>query len=780
MQNALNRFGKWAYNHKMKMLLSWIVIVVALVASVASLGSHFNEDLKISGVPSTDIQKVLKNEFHQSVDAGTMTVLVENQHDRNINNTKQKTKINKTVKQIQHKYSNQIKSITSPYQSQSISKDKTTGMISITFKKDSNLVSQDAVSGIQKKFRSNLKTSNTKVAFSGNVLNSVNFNAISELIGMIIAFILMLILFKSFVTAGMPIISALAGLVSGLMVVVVGTNIFTIASVAQTLTVMISLAVGIDYALFIINRYKSELKKSHKSVSPDVAMGRTLASAGSSVLFAGVTVIIALVGLAFIKIDFLTQIGLAAAIGVIFAVLSALTLLPALISLFSKFIKPSKKTSDSNDHPSNFLTKTIADHPITSIIVSLLVLIGFMIPTGHMRLGMPSDGSLPTDNTRRQAYDITADKFGKGANSTIIGVVKLNTHKTNQQNQAILKKITTHISKDKAVDQITPVVNKKALKAAQSPEMQQKLQAEGQSYVQQKVMTQMQQDPSMSATQQQQLVQKYKSQFKKLVKQKMAKAAVKKIPVQMSKDNKYAMFVLMPKDGPESVKTEQLTQRINSYSQRLSDSTNTNVTLTGTNAVNIDISEKLNNAIPVFTAIVMVIAFILLMIMFRSFLIPLFAMIGFGLSVFASFGITTLIIQDGVMKSLFGISVGAPILAFLPVIMIGVLFGLAMDYEVFMVSRIRETYLLTGDTTFAVKTGLVESGPVIITAALIMIAVFGSFSLSSDPTIKSIGIALASGVFFDAFFVRLIFVPATIKLLGKANWYFPGSTYNKF
>lgn len=779
MQNELKRWGKWVYRNKIKVLFSWLIVMVAFVATVAGLGSHFNSNLKLSGVPSTDIQKTLQRKFGQSVDAGSMTVVIENQRGKSLNNASQKAKIQRDIKVVGQKYRGQIKSITSPYATQSISADKTTGMVQITFKKDANLVSKGTVAAIQKKFKSNLKAQQTKVAFSGNVLNAVSFNGLSEIIGMLIAFVLMLILFKSFVTAGLPIMSALVGLVTGLMVITMGTSLFTIASVAQTLAVMIALAVGIDYALFIINRYRTELGDSREKGAFATAMGRTLASAGSSVLFAGVTVIIALVGLVLINIDFLTQIGLAAAMGVVFAVLSALTLLPALISLFSKFIKPAKGGSGTNQS-SNILTRTVANHPVTSIFISLLVLVGFMIPAGHMRLGMPFDGALPTHNTRRQAYDIMADKFGKGVNSTMIGIVRLNSSRTTKQNQQLLKRMTTHIAKDGEVKRIIPVVNQKAIKAAKSPQMQQKLKLAGKAYVQRKVMAQMKENPTLLPAQQKQLVAKYTLLYQKKVKQRLAKAAVQEIPVQLSQDKKYAMFTLMPKEGPESIKTEQLVHRIKTYSGKLASSTGTRVTLTGTNAVNIDVSKKLNHAIPTFTAIVMVIAFVLLMVMFKSFLIPLFAMIGFGLSVFASFGMTTLIMQDGVLKSLFGISVGAPILAFLPVIMIGVLFGLAMDYEVFMVSRIRETYLLTGDTTLAVRTGLAESGPVIITAACIMIAVFGSFALATDPTIKSIGIALASGVFFDAFFVRLVFVPATIKLLGKANWVFPGTTHNKF
>ncbi|WP_273713992.1 MMPL family transporter [Leuconostoc mesenteroides] len=203
------------------------------------------------------------------------------------------------------------------------------------------------------------------------------------------------------------------------------------------------------------------------------------------------------------------------------------------------------------------------------------------------------------------------------------------------------------------------------------------------------------------------------------------------------------------------------------------------LTLTGTNAVNIDISKKLNNAIPVFASIVIILAFILLMFVFQSFIIPTTAMLGFGLSLMASLGFVTYVIQDGFLKKLFGISIETPVLAFLPVILIGVLFGLAMDYEVFLVSRVREEYLKIGDTNEALKVGMRESGPVIVTAGLIMVAVFGSFIFTDDPTIKSIGLALTFGVLFDAFVVRLLFIPATIKLFGKANWMFPRSSIRK-
>lgn len=786
MKNGLAKFGKWVYNNKFKSILAWIVILIVFVGSVATMGSNFNTNLKISGVPSTDIQSVLKKEFNQSVDAGTMNIVVQNKDGHSIKSSADKQRINAAVAKIKSEHKDDIKTITSPYDSQTISSDNTTGIVAVTFKKEANNVSKSVVHDIEKIGNDKIKSQNLKVAYSGNTVASYDIGGTSEIIGIAISFVLLLVLFRSFVTAGLPIISALVGLVSGLVLVMIGTNFFSIASVAQRLTIMISMAVGIDYALFIIHRFIGELRTSRqhemdnsgKVLAPDEAMGVTLASAGSSVLFAGITVIIALVGLSLVQISFLTQMGIAAAVGVVFAVLSAMTFLPALISLLYKFVKPSEKSVKvAKNKKDGWFTKSIIQHPIIMSLLSVVVLVAFMVPAGHMRLGMPFDGVLPKNNTQRQAYDMTADKFGDGYNATLVGVVKLDTSNTDAQNNKILEKVTNHIKNMDNVKMLAPVVNEAAVAKFKTPEMQQKLKAEGQQYVQTKVMDYMKANPTASQAEQQSVTKKYTSEYQAKVKADMKKAAMSGIPAKISKDKKYALIVVMPKTNTASAKTENLAKKINSYSDSLKKSDHTKITLTGTNAVNIDITEKLNNAIPMFMGIVMLLAFVLLMFMFKSFIIPLMAIIGFGLSLIASLGLTTLIMQDGV----FHISEGSPIIAFLPVIMIGIVFGLAMDYEVFMVSRIRETYIATGDTNRAVKTGLQESGPVIITAALIMIAVFGSFALVEDPTIKSIGISLASGVLFDAFLVRLIIIPATIKIFGRANWVFPGANYyNKF
>ncbi|WP_327062659.1 MMPL family transporter [Listeria ivanovii] len=244
-------------------------------------------------------------------------------------------------------------------------------------------------------------------------------------------------------------------------------------------------------------------------------------------------------------------------------------------------------------------------------------------------------------------------------------------------------------------------------------------------------------------------------------------------PPMPSESGNYALISVIPKTGPTNNKTTQLVHDLRSYAKTTDSKYNINLEVTGQSAINIDMSQKLNDAIPVFASVIVVLAFILLTVVFRSLLIPLTAVLGFVLSLTATLGFTTLIMQEGVFSNLFGISTTGPVLAFLPVIATGILFGLAMDYEVFLMSRVHEEYTLTKDNTHSIKTGLRESGPVIIAAALIMFSVFISFVFAPDPMIKSIGIALGFGVLFDAFIVRLTIIPAISKLFGKATWYMP-------
>lgn len=754
----LKRLGEWIYENKFKTFLVWLVAVAVLIGGTVGLGSHYTTNLTITGIPSTNIQSTLEKEFKMNPNSGTMKAVIQNKKT-GVADDNTKTEVASAIDQLQKKYSSDIKSISNPYTTGVISADKTTTYVDITFKADSTNVSQDAIDGVKKTFNNKVKSSSTKVAFTGSVkVTPMELGGKSELIGIAIAFVLLLVLFRSFLTAGMPIISALVGLISGILLITIGTNVITLASVSQTLAVMLSLAVGIDYSLFILNRYRTDLADTNGDKK--TALGLALSEAGSSVIFAGVTVIIAVCGLAFAGIEFVTTMGLATAAAVAVAVVSALTFLPALIAVCAKFVKPNNKTVDHMaQHPSK-ITKLITGHPWTVSILAILALAAIALPAQNMRLGMPYNGSLPDNRTERQAYDMISDKFGEGVNSPLIAVVKLDTDKGQANNEANLVKIAKHISDLKGVKMMTPLTvdQQKAatLQTQLTQEAQQKMMAQAQATGH--APTQAQQDQAAAQ-----------------IKQAIIAQATK--PYQVSADGKYAMMVVIPTKGSAAKQTTDLVNKIKDYSATTESKYSAQITMTGINAVNLDITKKLNDATPLFAFTIIVLAFILLMVVFRSFIVPAVAMVGFGLSLLASFGFTTLVIQEGFMKGLFGVAKGAPIISFLPIIATALIFGLAMDYEVFMVSRAREEYAKTGDNDRSVTVAMQSSGPIVVTAALIMIAVFGSFALDPDPTIKSVGLALSFGIFFDAFIVRLLFVPAMMKIFGKWNWVFPGNKH---
>lgn len=792
----LKKLGHWIYHNKIKTLGLWLVILVAVVIGAMSLGTHYNTNLTIKGIPSTRIATTIQKQFHTNPNSGTMKVVVKKNGQNGVNSPTIKKAIEHSINKVKGQKKLAIKSVANPYSQQLISKDQSTTYVDITFKQGPKKVSQKTIHQVERDFN-NVKRQHSKVNFTGTVsITPLKFGASSDLIGMAIAFVLLMILFASFITAGMPILSALVGLISGLLIVGMGTNFMNITNFAQILTSMISLAVGIDYALFILNRYKTDLKTFKGNA--EEALSHALSEAGHSVIFAATTVIVAVCGLSLIKINFLTQMGFAAALGVFFALCSALTFLPTIIALGKKHIKPNEKAVKTMVQKPNWFGRFLTHYPLEISVVALIILGIFAIPAHHMRLGMPYDGALPKQDTARQAYDDISKKFGAGINSPLVDVIKLNPKQSRAVNTKHAQKAAQHISKMHGVKMLVPNVNKQkalqikhqvasqAMQKLQSPLVQQAAMAKMKPLVAAKTKAYLSKHPKLAANPQakQMVTAKVEAQAVNQMKAKakakvvaQVKAAVLKQAVsnvKISKSGQYAMITLIPKKGSQSVETSRLAHHIKQYGQTTNHKHGLKMTLTGVNAINIDTVNKLNRAIPLFAMIIIVIAFILLMLVFHSLLIPLIAMLGFGMSLLASFGIVTLIMQDGFMMHLFGISKAVPIVAFLPVIVISLLFGLAMDYEVFIVSRAHEEYQKVQNNTRAILIAIQDSGPVVIVAALIMISVFGSFALNSDPTIKSMAIALAFGILVDAFLVRLIIVPCMIKLFGKANWWFFG------
>lgn len=545
--------------------------------------------------------------------------------------------------------------------------------------------------------------SGVTVELSGAAVKQAPAIGSTEGIGVIVALIVLLIMFGSIVAAGLPMLTALIGIGIGVCGVLIFANWIDMSSTAPILALMLGLAVGIDYALFIVTRHRKQLIAGME-VRESIA--RANGTAGSAVVFAGLTVIIALAALSVVGIPFLTVMGVAASATVLIAVLIAVTLLPALLAFAGPKVLGRKqrelmglgrhaveRQQHADPDRANRWGRFVTRYPALVLVVGILALGAAAIPTTKLHLGLPDDGSKPLDSTARKAYDLLAEGFGAGVNGTIIVTVK---------------------TADPA--QLTPAVQA----AVQS------IQAGGD--------------------------------------------VVAVTPFATAADGTFAAINIVPTSAPGATATEDLVHRIRDSAGGLAASTGATIQVTGQTALGIDVSEKLASALPVYLIIVVGLALVLLMLVFRSIVVPVKAALGFLLSVGASFGAVVAIYQWG----WFGlVETPSNIVSFLPILLIGVLFGLAMDYEVFLVAGMRESFVHGEDAKAAVQSGYAHGSRVVIAAAIIMTSVFAGFILAPDSIIASIGFALGIGVLFDAFVVRMTLVPALMTLLGRVAWYLP-------
>nr|WP_263314781.1 MMPL family transporter [Mammaliicoccus sp. Marseille-Q6498] len=696
MANFLYKLGSSIAKHKWVAISIWVVVLAAIIIPLAINKPQFDNDITMNGIKSIDTNDKIEKEFNQDSEKANIRVVFKSEDKKGITKQENMKKIQDALKDVKSKDDN-IKDVTDPYKNKQINKDQTTAFADINYKVSQTSIKPDAVDKVKDRMKS-LKDDDIQTELTGNALSaSTEMGGTSEVIGIVIAFVVLLVTFGSFIAAGMPIISAVVGLGSSIGSIALLTYAFDIPNVTLSLAVMIGLALGIDYALFILFRYRQIIKTEPNHVK---AIGLALGTAGSAVIFAGVTVIIAVCGLALVGIDFLAIMGYASALSVIFAVFSAITLLPALISVFHKQIHPKKRKNHKPESLDTPWSKFVVGKPWIALLLGFIILIAAALPVSHMRLGIPDNGMKPDNATEKKAYDIISDDFGEGFNGPIVMLVNTSDKKDDQQGlQKDLQSMMKDINDNKNVKNVTPP--------------------------------------------------------------------------QLSKDKDYALITVLPKKGPNAEATYDLVHDLRDYNKDAKDKYDLKTEISGQSVINIDMSEKLNEAIPLFAGVIILLAFVLLMVVFRSIIIPLKAVLGFVLSLAATLGFTTLVMQDGFMSGMFGVDTTGPLLAFLPVITIGLLFGLAMDYEVFLMSRIHEEYVRTMNNTKSIKVGLKESGPVIVAAALIMFSVFIGFVFQDDVMIKSMGIALAFGVLFDAFIVRMTIIPALTQLFGKASWYIP-------
>lgn len=538
------------------------------------------------------------------------------------------------------------------------------------------------------------------VEVGGDALQAMPETGPGEIIGVVLAAIVLIVTFGSLIAAGLPLLTALIGVGIGVSTITALANVLDLGNTTSTLAMMIGLAVGIDYALFIVSRFRAELAEGRE---PQEAAGRAVGTAGSAVVFAGLTVVIALVGLAVVNIPMLSKMGFAAAGTVVIAVLIALTLIPALLGFAGKRVvgrkarkNPPVPGAEVKANGGTRWARVVLRRPVLVLLVGVIGLGAIAIPAASLQMGLPDDGAQPTNTTQRRAYDLLSDGFGPGFNGPLTTVVDV-----------------------KGVSGGTAAVDE--------------------------------------------------------VHQKIAglDGVVSVAKPFYNKAHDTATISVIPKDRPSSVKTEDLVHSIRDAGAQVKSETGATVLVTGATAMNIDFSQKMNDALVPYLALVVGLAFLLLMVVFRSVLVPLKAALGFLLSVVAALGAVVAVFQWGWLGSLFGVQQTGPIMSMMPIFMVGVVFGLAMDYEVFLVTRMREAYVHGESPGQAVVTGFKHGARVVTAAAVIMIAVFSGFIGASDSMIKMIGFGLAIAVFFDAFVVRMAIVPAVLALLGRRAWWLP-------
>jgi putative drug exporter of the RND superfamily len=522
-----------------------------------------------------------------------------------------------------------------------------------------------------------------------------------EFVGLFVAVVVLLVAFGSVIAMGLPVGLALVGLATSIGLITLVASVIDVNSIAPTLAAMIGLGVGIDYALFIVTRHRENLRTG---MTVEEAAGRAVATSGSAVLFAGVTVVIAICGLAIAGITAVTVMGLMAGLTVAVMVAIALTLLPALLGFAGHKIDairlPGMRAGagiPGRESLWHRWGRQVSAHPWRYLTGGVLALALLAAPVFSMRLGMTDNGVSPTSMTTRRAYDLLADGFGPGFNGPLLLSVELD---------------------GATVDDLAP------LEAAIAD------------------------DAGVQAVS----------------------------PVQPNGDGTAAVLRVIPTSAPQDEDTTELVHRLRDdvIPRALSGAPGVEAHVGGQTALFIDMSDKVSSRLPWFIGAVILLSVVLLMMVFRSIAVPLKAAAMNLLSIGASYGIIVAVFQWGWLKGLIGVEETVPIVSFMPMMLFAVLFGLSMDYEVFLLSRVREEYLHRRDNDAAVVEGISATARVITSAALIMISVFAAFVLGDDPMIKMFGLGLATAVLIDATIVRIVLVPATMKLLGDWNWWLPG------
>ncbi|MBN6752957.1 MMPL family transporter [Kocuria palustris] len=535
-----------------------------------------------------------------------------------------------------------------------------------------------------------------EVDYSTEIAQEMSAMGAGEIVGVVVAVVVLLIMLRTAVGAALPVLTAFVGVGFSTMLALSLSGQVQMASVTPMLGVMLGLAVGIDYSLFLLNRYRTELRRGTEVTE---AIGLATGTAGSAVAFAGMTVMIALIGLSVTGIPFLALMGAVAALAVLVAVLITLTLTPALLGLVGKRLLPKSQRDVTVDEAEHVKTPLAVRRPLPVLLAAVAALAILAIPMGSMRLGLPDGSTEPQDSTQYRAYETVAEDFGAGKNGPMTVVADLPEDADEQSAQELQLAVGQEVSE---LDDVASVV-----------------------------------------------------------------------PSPIDVDSGMALLQVVPESGPSDEATETLVDDIRGLSGNVEAAGDPTIGVAGTTAANIDVSQVLSNALPVYLAVVVAISMVLLILVFRSILVPVIASLGFLLSLLAAFGAVVAVYQWGWLSWLFNVTEPGPVLSFLPTLMVGILFGLAMDYQLFLVTGMREAHVHGYPARTAVVRGMVGGRAVVTAAAIIMTSVFAGFIFSHMAMIRPMGFGLATGVLFDAFLVRMTIIPALMTLLGEKAWWFP-------
>jgi RND superfamily putative drug exporter len=699
MAKLLQRLGAFSVRRRRLVLAGWLVLLVAIGGLAMGFKGTFSDKFSVPGTESQAANELISERIPgANASAASGKVVFAAKSGETLTSGDDKAAIEQTVAALA-----KVKDVSgapSPFAAKTVSQDGRIAYTNVSFSVVDAEVTPEITDAIEQA-TAPARAAGLQVEYGGAAAATEADAPIGEVLGIVIALLVLTITFGSMAAAGMPLLVGIIGVAFSALIVTFASGFVDLTSTSLSLSVMLGLAVGIDYTLFVVSRHRSQV---HDGEEIDASIAHAVGTAGSAVVFAGSTVIVALLALWVTGVPFLGQLGLGAVFAVAFAVALSLTFVPALLAVLGKRAVKGKTFSqhaipEDSKEKHSMGARWIAFVLKGRVAAILLVTVGLLAlasPALNMRLGLPNDGTANPDKTERKAYDLLSTGFGAGFNGPLTVVADL---KGVSDPQAAADSVAKELGGLKDVVTVAPAI--------------------------------------------------------------------------LNQDKNLGIISVIPKSGPSAEATTDLVKAIRDQAAAIKSDSGATVSVTGETATNIDISDKMSAALLPYISVVVILAVILLMIAFQSVLVPITAIAGFLLTIAASFGFVTLVFQHGFLAGLFGIPQTGPLVSLLPILIIGVIFGLAMDYQVFLVSRMREEFSHGASPVNAVRDGFRQSARVVTAAALIMIAVFSGFILPEDPIIKSIGLAFATGIIIDAFLIRMTLIPALMSIMGARAWWMP-------